>query len=137
MGRAPGRPPFVPTAKDREQVKSLSGMGLDNEQIAIVIGISEPTLRKHFRKELDAGYIVANAAVAQSLYKQATDPKKPNVVAGIFWMKTRAGWIEAKDPAAIEQGKKAEKERAAKKAAGGRFKPSAPPKLVVNNKGGK
>ena len=110
-------------------MRALTAMGLVHEEIAIVIGISEPTLRKHFRRELDVGAIEANAKVAQSLFKQATDPNKPNTIAGIFWMKSRAGWRDH-DPKEAEVGKKIQRQEAANKMKN-RFNPSAPPKLAV------
>ena len=89
-----GRPQYAPTDKERAQCKALAAMGVPNTDIAIVLQISAPTLRRHFRHELDTGSIEANAKVAQSLFKQATDPAKPSVVAAIFWLKVRAGWVE-------------------------------------------
>lgn len=89
-----GRPPYKPTDKDRAQVKTLAAMGITQEDIATVIGISKPTLVLHFRQELDVGGIEANAKVAASLFRAATDATKPNVVAAIFWLKVRAGWRE-------------------------------------------
>jgi hypothetical protein len=125
-----GRPAYKPTEKDRAQVKMLSGMGVTSEDIAAVVGISEPTMRKYFSAELKVGFIQANAQVAQSLYKQATDKDKPNVIAAIFWLKTRAGWKEAKD---VELGKKEIKQQSAGEVTKGRFSPSAPPKLIAAN----
>ena len=108
----------------------MSGMGIVCEDIARVIGISEPTMRKHYRSELETGFIYANAQVAQSLFRQATDKTKPNVIAAIFWLKTRAGWKEAQS---LELGKKEQKEKAAKSASAGVFSaPSAPLKLIKN-----
>ena len=89
-----GRPPYEPTDKERAQVKMLAGMGVTFGDIAKVIGISAPTLALHFRQELDVGTIEANAKVAASMFKAATDPQKPSVVAQIFWLKCRAGWNE-------------------------------------------
>lgn len=109
----------------------LSGMGITGEQIAALLGISEPTLYKYFKKELEVGYIQANAQVAQSLFRQATDKSKPNVVAAIFWMKTRGGWKESQT---AEVGKKEERLAAAKRVAKGRrFAPTAAPKLAAAN----
>jgi hypothetical protein len=93
--RGPGRPAYEPTDKERAQVKTLAGMGVRDFEIAKVMQMSEPTLRKHFAHELEVGHIEANAKVAQSLFKSATHPEKPNVVAMIFWLKCRAGWKEA------------------------------------------
>ena len=98
-----GRPPYQPTEKDRQQVKTLAAMGVPDYDIAKVMQLSGPTLRKHFFHELESGHIEANANVAQSLFKMATDSEKPNVSAAIFWLKTRARWSEAKEE---ELGKK-------------------------------
>lgn len=92
--RRAGRPPYEPTPKDREQAKTLAGMGLRVRDIALVLGLSLPTLRKYFAQELAVGGAVANANVAKSLYGQATDAKHPSVVAAIFWLKARAGWSD-------------------------------------------
>lgn len=89
-----GRKPYEPTEKDRLQVKMLSAMGIPDYDIAKVMQISPPTLRKYFFTELESGHIEANAQVAQSLFKQATDKDKPNVSAAIFWLKCRARWRE-------------------------------------------
>lgn len=125
--KAVGRPAYSPAPKEREQVKMLSGMGITTEQIAALLSISEPTLHKYFQPELDTGYVQANAQVAQSLFRQATDKQKPNVVAAIFWLKTRAGWKEAQ---VADLGKKEQRQQDAQKVAG-RFSPSAPPRLVA------
>jgi hypothetical protein len=93
--KGPGRPAYEPTEKERRQVKTLSGMGIPDYEIAKVMQVSEPTLRKYFAHELDIGHIEANAQVAQSLFRQATHAEKPNVAATIFWLKCRAGWKEA------------------------------------------
>lgn len=108
----PGRPAYEPTEKDRAQVSLLAAMGIPDYDIAKVMQISGPTLRKYFGPELEVGHIQANAKVAQSLYKQATDTTKPSVAAAIFWLKCRAGWKE--DPPS--DGKKAAAEQAAYRA---------------------
>lgn len=90
-----GRPQYAPTDKERAQCKALAAMGVPHSDIAVVLQVSAPTLRRHFRAELDTGAIEANAKVAQSLFRQATDQSKPSVVAAIFWLKVRAGWTEA------------------------------------------
>jgi hypothetical protein len=89
-----GRPPYEPTAKDRDMVQAMTSYGIPQEEIATVVGISAVTLRKHFRRELDVGATMANAAVAQSLFNSATGKGPQKVTAQIFWLKTRAGWKE-------------------------------------------
>lgn len=127
-----GRRRYNPTPKERAQVKTLAGLGLTHEGISAVIGITPPTLRKHFRYELNAGEHEANAQVAASLFRQATDPHKPNVVAGIFWMKVRARWRDH-DTGIGAPGKKELQQKEAESVAGGqKFAPgSAPPSLKL------
>lgn len=67
---------------------------MPQEAIARVIGVSGPTLRKHYRDELDDGVAQANRSVAQSLYMRATGDGRDAVPACIFWLKTRARWRE-------------------------------------------
>lgn len=129
-----GRPPYEPTERDRQQVKALAAMGAEMFEIAVVMQLSEPTLRKYFAMEIATGGIEANAKVAQSLFKQATAAVKPNVTAGIFWMKARAGWRDgSRGSAELEEppGKKAIAREEAKTAAIGtdweELLPGAPP----------
>ena len=126
----PGRHAYEADGKTRAQVKMLAAMGVPDYDIAKVIGLSGPTMRKYYMAELETGHIEANAQVAQSLFKQATSKDKPNVAAGIFWMKCRGGWKEETE----DMGKKDAAKAQAKRVAAGKFSPSAPPKLVVNNR---
>lgn len=89
-----GRPAHKPTDANRKQVETLAGFGITEDDIAMSLEISKPTLIKHYRRELDMGHIKANSAVAQSLYKKATGEGASAVTAAIFWLKTRAGWKE-------------------------------------------
>jgi hypothetical protein len=89
-----GRPPHQPTEAHRKEVKALASYGVPHEEIGRVIGISDRTLREHYRDELDLGTIKANAMVAQSLFKKATGDGPAAVTAAIFWLKTRARWKE-------------------------------------------
>jgi hypothetical protein len=84
-----------PTDQQRSQATLLSGYGIPQREIAIMLRLDAKTLRKHYRHELDVGMIQANAAVAQSLYLMATRYKIP--AAAIFWLKARAGWREKQD----------------------------------------
>jgi hypothetical protein len=130
--RRGGRPRFSPTAKERAQVKTLSGLGITHDGISTVLGITPPTLRKYFRHELNVGEHEANAQVSASLFRQATHPTKPNTIAAIFWLKCRAGWRDH-DLASAGTGKKEQQqEQAVSVAEGRRFAPgSAPPALKL------
>lgn len=122
------RPEHQPTDKERKQVEQLSGMGLRMADIAKVVGIAENTLRKHYSLELENGGHKANAQVAASLFRQATDPDRPNVAAAIFWMKARAGWSDVGG----DIGKKEAAAENARTAAGGRFGTRSAPLKLVN-----
>ncbi len=89
-----GRPPHEPTEATRKQVKALAAYGVPQDEIGKVIGISKPTLEKHYREELDRAQIEANAKVAESLFRKAMGDGAQSVTAAIFWLKTRAQWKE-------------------------------------------
>lgn len=90
------RPRLRPTDEQRRMVKSMSAMGIRQDEIARKLDIrSAKTLRVHFRDELDRGATDANYNVASALYKEATNG---NTTAAIFWLKTRAGWRERSAP---------------------------------------
>ena len=86
-----GRPPYIKKDEDAKLVEALAIAGVTQTLIAQIVKISEPTLRKNFRKELDTSKARANAIVSQALFKKAKDG---NVIAQIFWLKTQAGWKE-------------------------------------------
>lgn len=87
-----GRPPYAPTEKDRSMVRAMIGFGIQDYEIARVLGISAPTLRKYYADELAVGHIEMNAKVANSLYKRATGDGPDAVKAAMFWLECRAGW---------------------------------------------
>ena len=72
MAKRTGRPPHQPTEANRKQVKALAAYGVPQDEIGMVIGISKPTLERHYRDELDRGEVEANAKVAESLFRKAT-----------------------------------------------------------------
>lgn len=98
------RPSFQPTAEQRELVEQLAAFGIPQDDIANFIKgkngepITERTLRKYFRAELDSGEVKANVKVAKGLYKNATTPTDThpggNPTSQIFWLKTRGRWKE-------------------------------------------
>ena len=89
--RKAGRPPYLVTADTRKQVYNLSIVGTRYEDIALVLGISDDTLTKYYKSELEKGRIEANAAVAGTLFEKA---KQGDTSSMIFWLKTRAQWSE-------------------------------------------
>ena len=86
----PGRPPFKPTEEHREQVKLMTSLGIPQDRICRVIGISVPTLEKHFRDEIDLGAVEAHVKVGKFLFDKA----QTDLPAAFFYAKTRMGWRE-------------------------------------------
>jgi hypothetical protein len=89
--------PYKPDEKSSKQITLMAGIGLTHDQIAKVMGISDETLRRHYKKELATAKTMLNTQVANNLFRIATSSEKGAVAAAIFWMKTRAGWKETID----------------------------------------
>jgi hypothetical protein len=81
----------IPSEETRKLVRSLSAVGIKYVDIAGKLDISDDTLVKHYKKDLENGRIDANASIGQTLFQQAKDG---NTAAAIFWLKTRAHWKE-------------------------------------------
>ena len=80
-----------PTDEQRRLVESTSGLGLPHEQIAILVGLDDKTLRKHYRHELDAGKAKANSQIAKTLYSKALAGDTTSL---IWWTKSQMRWSE-------------------------------------------
>lgn len=89
-----GRPPYTATDKERKQISMMVGLGLTQTQIGSIMGVSQDTLDRHHREDLDNGVAKANMQVANNLFTIATSSGQGAVAAAIFWMKTRAKWRE-------------------------------------------
>ena len=90
------RKAFVVNEATHEKVRHLAGIGVPQDDIAKIVGCAPKTLRKRCREDLDCGVAEANALVAAYLFAKA---KGGDVVAQIFWLKTRAHWRERAVPA--------------------------------------
>jgi hypothetical protein len=86
---------FTPTDAQREKVAALASYGIPQADIAREVGVSDRTLRKRFRDELDLGTVRANALVAATCFSMARSGTNP--AATFFWLKCRAGWRETVD----------------------------------------
>lgn len=93
-----GRPPLSLNPEEVQQVERLAAY-LNQEQIAGVLGIAPDTLRRIMRENesVSIAYKKGRASkvnlVAESLFKNATE--KNNVLAQIFYLKARGGWVES------------------------------------------
>lgn len=83
--------PHRPTDETRKLVESTSGLGLPHEQIGILVGIDDKTLRKYYRTELDAGKAKANGQIAKTLFAKAIAGDTTSL---IWWTKAQMRWSE-------------------------------------------
>lgn len=78
-----GRPSHRPTRATREHVEVLTAAGQAAWQVAVALGISEPTLREHYGPELANGRARKTAEIEMALYSAA---KGGNVSAIKAWL---------------------------------------------------
>ena len=107
-----GRPAFRATKDQRRLVESMVAIGIEQDHIGEILvsdkypkGISDETLRRHFKREIRLGTSRANVKVAGNLFAIATAyPPLPGTVTAAFgWMNNRGGWtnrhsVEGGDP---------------------------------------
>lgn len=92
----------VPSAKSRQGVMYALGLGLSQDAVAKVMGISLETLRSHYEEELASAIHVMMADIQANMYNIARDPKhKSTVQAGIFLLSKLGGDVY-KDKKAVE-----------------------------------
>ena len=60
-----------PNDATRQMVQLHVSTGTPRDHIARLVGISQPTLRKHYKDELDLGLSKANATIAGVLFNKA------------------------------------------------------------------
>ena len=91
-----GRKPFEPTAKERQQVEAMAGVGLPHDQIGALVrdGVCTDVIRQYFAKELKAGKAKASAKIGQTLFNRAIGGE---TAALIWWTKSQMGWKEKRD----------------------------------------
>lgn len=89
-----GNTPYEPTEEARKQVQTMAGLGVSNQDIATILDISNDTLTRHYKRELDTAAIAVNARVAQAAYHKAMsgDPQMLK-----YWLNCRARWSEKED----------------------------------------
>lgn len=89
-----GQPPHKPSNKSRKRVRNLSAAGTKQDTIAACLGISKPTLEKHYRYELDLALPELLGMAVNSLYDAL---QRGEAWATCFVLKTRGkaqGWSE-------------------------------------------
>ncbi|KRA42106.1 hypothetical protein [Devosia sp. Root635] len=129
-----GRHEFQPTDEQREKVLVLKAGGMSQEAIAEAVGISVPTLTKHFPSELDRATAKVRADVLMARYRSAmggnvSAQNKMLELVGASAADEKVKGRERKEPAL---GKKEQRQQAAENV-GGKFAPPSGPKLIVRN----
>jgi len=100
-----GRPRHEPTAQTRDMVEALAGFGVSSENIALVLGISDVTLRKRYRKQLDVGFARVEARLISNLLRLSSGTDGTALKATMFALQARFGWsIYASTP--VKAGEK-------------------------------
>jgi hypothetical protein len=87
-----GQPEHVWDATIAARIVECCSSGWTRKAISLDVGLSIPTILKHYRAELDEGDEEANGAVKNALFTAATSDK--SVPAMIFWLKARCNWSE-------------------------------------------
>lgn len=100
VAKVGGRPPHEPTKVTRSIVKTLVAAGLTQVEIAKRIGISENTLPKYYREELDTGWIEAVGDAAGVILSKMRDPNGDDAMEAAKFFLSRRGkglWSEQKN----------------------------------------
>jgi hypothetical protein len=80
------------TESERMQLQTMAGIGLKNDQIAMLLNISLGLLQTRYQDDIYIGRALGTQKVATTLMDMATDGE--HVSATQFYLKTQAGWRE-------------------------------------------
>lgn len=97
--RKQGRPSKEPNGEQRHQIETLAGYGLTEEEIASVMRLSIPSIKKYCKEEIVRGRNTAKTLVTQSLFANIKKGKEASI---FFWLKCRARWSERAGDMAAE-----------------------------------
>ena len=79
--------------KDAAVIAEMAKHGVDLRKIALAVGVPLEEMKKLYEKEIETAEIENVKEVSLALFKNAT--KNNNTLAQIFWLKSRAGWVDA------------------------------------------
>jgi len=82
---------YKPKEDDRKKVQAMVSFGITLENIAKIMEVTQKTLTKHFKNEIDTAHDRAVSAVAGKLYQKAMSGDNTCM---IFYLKTRGKWRE-------------------------------------------
>lgn len=93
-GRFDGSDKHVPTSDSIKTARAMASVGVQTKFIAAALEISEPTLIKYYKDEMNNARGKAHMQVGNSLFQKAIAGDTPSA---IFYAKTQMGWKENKD----------------------------------------
>ncbi|WP_234889529.1 RNA polymerase subunit sigma-70 [Sinorhizobium meliloti] len=96
--RSKGRPAHEPAAITRRFVEAMAGAGVPQSEIASVLSVAVPTLRKHYRHELRRGAAVVETRLASRLMRIANGSDGTALKAIMFTLQCRFGWSRYAPP---------------------------------------
>lgn len=101
-GEKMGPPFFEPQEWHYQTIERLAGLGINQLDICVVVGVSEHTFRIYFQDTWLLGKAQARAVAAGTLWKHI---QAGNFNALQFYMRTQMGWVEkrADDPDAADK----------------------------------
>lgn len=76
----------------------MAGAGVPQSEIAVVLAVTVPTLRKHYRDELRRGAAVVEARLAGHLMRIASGSDGTALKAIMFTLQCRFGWSRYTPP---------------------------------------
>ena len=91
MNRYEAMSDYVKNDADAKIVNVMTAGGIDNETIALCLGIDVDVLQEHYSEELETSAAKANAKIIQKLYSEATGG---NIAAIKWWTQARMGWSD-------------------------------------------
>ena len=98
-----GRPTFVPKDEHRRIVKIMAGFAIPQQQIPLAIEISDRTLRKHFKRELQIAAARVHAQLAGNLLRLSNGNDGTAVKDTLEGLRMRFGWSSYAPPPVQER----------------------------------
>src|SRR5688572_17396180 len=84
--------------EDIRQVETMSGLGLNMDEIAAILGVSKDTVERRMNENgdlkaaIERGRAVAKNVITRTAYEMAKKGTVPAMT--MFWLKCRANWTE-------------------------------------------
>ena len=87
-----GRPRHEPTSQTRNMVRMCAGFGVPQEDIALALGLTRPTLKRHYSPEIEVGKAQTHIRLMSNLLEMSNMKNTVGLKATIFALTRRFGW---------------------------------------------